>query len=158
MIALIAAYTKNRVIGNKGCIPWKIKGEQKRFKELTTGNVVVMGRISYEEIGYPLPGRTTIVVSSTKKYNGKNCFMASSLKEAINIAGDRNVYISGGSRLYKEAIAIVDKMYITEIDAAMDGDTYFPEFQEENFKKKIEQIVDGEIPYTYITYTRKRTE
>lgn len=117
-----------------------------------------MGRISYEEIGYPLPGRTTIVVSSTKKYNGKNCFMASSLKEAINIAGDRNVYISGGSRLYKEAIAIVDKMYITEIDAAMDGDTYFPEFQEENFKKKIEQIVDGEIPYTYITYTRKRTE
>ncbi len=156
MIALIVAYTKNHVIGNKGCIPWRIKGEQKRFKELTIGNVVVMGRISYEEIGFPLPNRTTIVISTTKKYNGKNCFTASSLEEAINIAGDRDVFISGGSRLYQEAMSIVDKMYITEINAVIDGDTFFPKFQEENFEKQIEKTVDGEIPYTYITYTRNR--
>jgi len=67
MTALIVAFAKNQVIGNKGCIPWKIKGEQKRFRELTTGNVVIMGRRSYEEIGRPLPDRTTIVVSGTKK-------------------------------------------------------------------------------------------
>ena len=68
MIALIVAFAKNQVIGNKGCIPWEIKGEQKRFRELTTGNVVIMGRRSYEEIGKPLPNRTTIVISNTKKF------------------------------------------------------------------------------------------
>ncbi len=71
MIALIVAYSKNQVIGNKGHIPWKIKGEQKRFKDLTTGNVVIMGRRSFEEIGKPLPNRTTIVVSSTKEFTGE---------------------------------------------------------------------------------------
>lgn len=76
MIALIAALSKNRVIGKEGRIPWKIKGEQKRFKELTTGNVVIMGRRSYEEIGRPLPGRITIVVSSTKDFTGENCYTA----------------------------------------------------------------------------------
>ena len=68
MIALIVAYSQNRIIGNQGAIPWKIKGEQKRFKELTTGNVVVMGRRSYEEISKPLPNRMTIVVSGTRKF------------------------------------------------------------------------------------------
>lgn len=71
MIALIVAFAKNQVIGNKGQIPWKIKGEQKRFKELTTGNVVIMGRRSYEEIGKPLPNRTTFVVSNTKNFEGE---------------------------------------------------------------------------------------
>ena len=68
MVGLIVAYAKNRVIGNKGQIPWRIKGEQKRFKELTTGNVVIMGRRTYEEIGKPLPNRNTIVVSKTANY------------------------------------------------------------------------------------------
>ena len=79
MIALIVAFAKNQVIGNKGCIPWKIKGEQRRFKELTTGNVVIMGRRSYEEIGKPLPNRTTIVVSGTKNFDSENCMTAKSL-------------------------------------------------------------------------------
>ena len=105
MIALIAAYAKNRVIGNKGCIPWKIKGEQKRFRELTTGNVVIMGRRSFEEIGRPLPGRTTIVVSGTRSFNGENCTTAKSLAEAIELAGNRDIYISGGARLYEEMLA-----------------------------------------------------
>ena len=69
MIGLIVAYTKNRVIGSEGRIPWRIKGEQRRFKELTTGNVVIMGRKSYEEIGHPLPNRYTVVVSSTADYH-----------------------------------------------------------------------------------------
>ena len=93
MIALIAALSKNRVIGKEGRIPWKIKGEQRRFKELTTGNVVIMGRRSYEEIGRPLPGRTTIVVSSTKTFTGDNCYTARSLQEAIRFAGDRDIFI-----------------------------------------------------------------
>ena len=155
MIALIVAFANNQVIGNKGCIPWKIKGEQKRFKELTTGNVVIMGRRSYEEIGRPLPNRTTIVVSGTKKFDAENCFTAKSLEEAIELAGDKNIYISGGARLYEEALPLVEKMYITEIDCDIKGDTYFPEFDKNLFKKEINERFEGEIPYTYVTYTRK---
>lgn len=102
MIALIAAFAKNRVIGNKGCIPWKIKGEQKRFRELTTGNVVVMGRRSYEEI-----------------------------------------------------LPFLEKMYITEIDCDIEGDTYFPSFDKEQFVKEINEKYEGEIPYTYVTYIKR---
>lgn len=102
MIALIAAFAKNQVIGNNGCIPWKIKGEQKRFRELTTGNVVIMGRRSYEE-----------------------------------------------------ALPLVEKMYITEIDLEVEGDTYFPEFDKEQFVRTVDEEFEGEIPYKYVTYTRK---
>lgn len=156
MIGLIVAYSKNRAIGKDGQIPWRIKGEQKRFRELTTGNVVIMGRRSYEEIGRPLPNRYTIVVSNTKKFEAENCTTARSLKEALEIADkDKNVYISGGAGLYREAIDIVDKMFITEIDAEIEGDTFFPEFEEKDFHREVESHVEGEIPFTYVTYTRK---
>lgn len=158
MISLIVAYANNRVIGNKGCIPWKIKGEQKRFRELTTGNVVIMGRRSYEEIGRPLPNRTTIVVSNTKNFDAENCMTAASLEEAIKLAGDRDCYISGGARLYEEALPLVEKMYITEIDAVIEGDTLFPEFDENEFVKEVNESFEGEIDYTYVTYTRKEGE
>ena len=156
MVGLIVAYSKNRAIGKDGQIPWRIKGEQKRFRELTTGNVVIMGRKSYEEIGRPLPNRYTIVVSNTKKFEAENCTTVGSLKEALEIADkSKNIYISGGAGLYREAIDIVDKMFITEIDAVVDGDTFFPEFEEKDFLREVECYVDGEIPYTYVTYTRK---
>lgn len=159
MIALIVAYTRNRVIGNKGQIPWRIKGEQRRFRELTTGNVVIMGRRSYEEIGHPLPNRFTVVVSNTASFEEENCTTASSLKQAIEKAKTlrpgENIYISGGAGLYREAIDLVEKMYITEVDADIEGDTYFPEFDKDLFTKEIDERVEGEIPYTYVTYTRK---
>lgn len=155
MIALIVAFAKDQVIGNKGCIPWKIKGEQKRFKELTTGNVVIMGRRSYEEIGKPLPNRSTIVISSTKNYDGENCMTAKSVAEAIEMAGERDIYISGGARVYEEALPLVERMYITEVDLEVEGDTFFPPFDKEQFIKEIDGRFEGEIPYTYVTYTRK---
>lgn len=155
MIAMIAAYAKNRVIGNKGRIPWDIPGEQSRFRELTLGNVVIMGRRTYEEIGHPLPGRYTIVISRTKRFEAENCTTMRSLKEALEAAGERDIFISGGERLYREAVETADVLYITEVNAEPEGDTYFPEFPEEVFEKKIEKIVKGNIGYTYITYTRK---
>lgn len=155
MIGLIVAYGKNRVIGNKGCIPWRIKGEQRRFKELTTGNVVVMGRRSYEEIGRPLPNRMTYVVSRTKNFDQEGVKTVSSIQEAIDLAGDKNVYISGGAGIYKEAMPYVEKMYITEVDLEPEGDTFFPEFNEEDFIREVDEEIDGEIPYKYVTYTRK---
>ena len=155
MIALIVAYAHDNIIGNKGKIPWDIKGEKNRFRELTTGNVVVMGRKSFEEIGRPLPDRTIYVISSTKKFEMDGVHTVTSLKEAMDKAGDRDIFISGGERLYKEAIDIVEKMYITEIDLDVEGDTRFPEFDERKFIKTTDKVIDGDIPYRYVTYTRK---
>jgi dihydrofolate reductase len=157
MIGLIVARSQNNVIGKNGQIPWRIKGEQKQFKELTTGNVVVMGRKSYEEIGHPLPNRKTIVVSRTKQYEGENLATASSVKEAIEMAGDQNVYISGGYGLYKEAIPFVDVMYITEVQTVVeDGDVFFPEFDENDFEKEEGETGGEEIKFIRTTYTRKK--
>ncbi len=157
MIGLIVARSKNNVIGKNGQIPWRIKGEQKQFKELTTGNVVVMGRKSYEEIGHPLPNRKTIVVSRTKKYEGENLATASSVEEAIKMAGDEKVYISGGYGLYKEAIPYVDVMYITEVQTEIeDGDTFFPEFDENDFDIEQGETGGEDIKFIRTTYTRKK--
>lgn len=159
MIGLIVAYTRNRVIGKDGKIPWRIKGEQRRFRELTTGNVVVMGRKSYDEIGKPLPNRFTIVVSSTAQYSAENCVTVSSLSEAIEYAKENrpaeNIYLSGGAGIYREGIELAEKLFITEIDAEIDGDTFFPEFDTSLYDKTVDEVIDGDIPYSYVTYTKK---
>ncbi len=154
MIALIVAYDKKRAIGKNGKIPWNIKGEQSRFRDLTMGNVVIMGRRTYEEIGKPLPGRVTIVVSNTKNFAPNGCLTASSLKSAIEIAGDRDIFISGGAGLYREALPLCEKLYITEIDGDFGGDVFFPNFDTKAYKKEIVKLFEGEISYTYLTYTK----
>lgn len=157
MIALIVAYAKNRAIGLNGDMPWRIPGELRRFRELTTGNVVIMGRRTFESLGKPLPGRTNIVLSSRDGYEAPGCMNARSLDEAIAMARkiSDNIYIGGGGVVYKQALPLVDKMYISEIDAEFEADTFFPEFDETAFSKEINSFHDGEIPYTYVTYTRK---
>lgn len=156
MIAIIAAISKNGVIGNNGHIPWKIRGEQQRFKELTIGNIVIMGRKTFEEIGKPLPNRMNIVISKTKVFSGENLYTVDSLQKALNFEGNRDVFIAGGTRLYQEALPIVDKLYLTEINKEYDGDAYFPEFNQEDFLKTIDKVFVGEIPYSYVIYTRKQ--
>lgn len=155
MIALIAAMTPDRVIGREGRIPWNIPGEQKRFKELTMGHTIVMGRRTYEEIGHPLPGRKTVVVSNTKNFDQPGCRTAGSLTEALALSAGEDVYISGGSRLYEEALPLADVLYLTEIEKKIEGDTYFPEFDESRYLKRVEEKHGGEIPYTYVTYMRQ---
>ena len=154
MIALIVAVAKNGVIGANGRIPWRIPGEQKRFRELTTGNTVIMGRRTYEEIGRPLPNRDTIVVSRTTCFEGERCRTASSLSEALAMSLTENIFVCGGAALYKDALPLVDVMYITEIDAAFEGDVTFPAFDPAQFRKTEAIKVDGEIPYTYVTYEK----
>ncbi|MGN0613931.1 MAG: dihydrofolate reductase [Porcipelethomonas sp.] len=155
MIALIAAFDRNRVIGKNGRIPWNIPGEQSRFRRLTTGNAVIMGRRTFEEIGKPLSHRMNIIVSGTRQFTGENCCTVSSLGKAVELAGTHDIFISGGALLYEEALPIADKMYITEIDAEFEGDTFFPDFCQEEFIKETLQTFSGEIPYTYVTYTRR---
>ena len=158
MIGLIVARSKNNAIGKNGQIPWRIKGEQKQFKELTTGNVVIMGRKSYEEIGRPLPNRMNIVVSNTVNYTGENLATVKSLQEALEVAGtEKNVYISGGYRLFLEALPLVDKMYITEVDTVVEeADTFFPEFDPSEFTVEVGETGGEEITFTRTTYTRKQ--
>ena len=153
MISLIVAMSKTRVIGSNGKIPWSIKGEQKRFKELTTGNVVIMGRRTYEDIGQPLPNRINVVISSNSNYN--NIYNFKTLEEAINYFNDKEIFIIGGERLYEEALSYVDRMYITEVDKYVEGDTYFPEFNINDFDIISREYVYEIIPYCYVTYNRK---
>lgn len=155
MIGLIVARSINNVIGKNGEIPWRIKGEQKQFRELTTGNVVVMGRKSYEEIGHPLPNRKNIIVSRTENFEGENLYTAKSVKEAVEMFPEEDVYIAGGYGLYKEAIPFVDVMYITEVDIEVaDGDVFFPEFDEREFEKTVGETGGEDIKFTRTTYKR----
>jgi len=156
MISIIVAMTKNNVIGNNGLIPWNIKGEQARFKELTLGNTIIMGRRSYEEIGKPLPNRKTILISQTLNVNSANCVTVISLKEALSLVIDEEeVFIAGGGRVYEEAMPLADRLYITVIDIEIKGDTFFPIFNKTEFKKVYEKKIDAQIPYTYFTFDKK---
>jgi len=155
MISIIVAMTKNNVIGNKGLIPWNIKGEQNRFKELTIGHTIIMGRRSYEEIGKPLPNRKTILISQTINIHSANCITVNSLNEALSLVKDEDeVFIAGGGRVYKEAMSLADRLYITVIDIETSGDTFFPNFNEKDFEKVYEKKIDAEISYTYFTFDR----
>lgn len=155
MISLIVAHDLNRVIGNNGKIPWKITGEQLRFKKLTQGKTIIMGRKSFEEIGKPLPNRKTILISSKLKYVSDDCITMTDLNTALEVCGDKDVYISGGASLYREAVKYVDKMYITVIQNEYAGDTFFPEVDYELFEKVYEKYVPAETPYINYTYVRR---
>lgn len=125
---IVAAVGRNGVIGADDGLPWRIPEDLARFKRMTTGNVLVMGRATFESIGRPLPGRTTIVLTRRPDWSGEGVEVAHSLDEAIGIASSRgqDVFIAGGSEVYRAALAMADAMELTEVDAAPDGDTWFP--------------------------------
>ena len=155
MISIIVAVAKNGVIGKAGKMPWKIPGEQRQFKELTTGHVVIMGRKSYEEIGHPLPDRKNIVVSKTKVFSGENLITAKSLEEALTLAGKEEIFIAGGAELFREALLIADKIYMTYVDLEVqNGDRFFPDFPKEKYMIVELEKLGGEIPYHRFLYTK----
>ncbi len=156
MISLIAAYAENRVIGYQGQIPWNILGEQSQFRELTLGKTVLMGRRTYEEIGHSLPGRETIVLSRTRKENTFDCPSASSMEEALRMASYRDIFIAGGAELYARFLPLADRLYLTEIHARPEGDTFFPHFDCSLFFRQEGPTVPGLISYTRVTYIRKQ--
>ena len=156
MISIIVAVAKGGAIGKEGKMPWKIPGEHRQFKNLTTGHVVVMGRTSYEEIGHPLPNRTNIVVSKTKVFSGENLYTVKSLKEAIERAGQEEIFIAGGAELFQEALPLANKIYMTYVDMEVpDADRFFPIFHEEEYKREEIEKVGGETSYLRVLYTKK---
>lgn len=158
MIAIVVAYAQNRVIGKDGKIPWNLPDEKHRFRDLTTGQAVVMGRRTYAEIGRPLPNRRNIILSRDPGFCAPGCLRAASLAEAVSLAEAEglDLYVSGGARVYQEALPLADKLYITEIDCRIAGDTFFPPFDETLYTRETVRRCPGVIPYTYLTYTRKQ--
>ena len=129
IISLIVAMDEKGGIGKDNQLPWHLRSDLKRFKSLTMGHYLVMGRKTYETIGKPLPGRKMIVVTNNTAYHPNGCFIAKSIKEAIQFAESNDepeVFIIGGGEIFKQSIDIANKMYITNIHAQVDADVFFP--------------------------------
>ncbi|MBI2039799.1 dihydrofolate reductase [Candidatus Microgenomates bacterium] len=142
MVSIIVAVAgKKRIIGKKGGLPWYIPEELKRFKEITMGHPIVMGRKTHESIGRALPGRTNIVVTREPNYQAEGCEVAHSLEEALRLAknasGNNEIFIIGGGQIYQEAIKLADKLYLTYIDKEIEGEVFFPDYSE--FKKVVSE-------------------
>lgn len=141
----IAAVAKNNVIGKDGKLIWHIPEDLKRFKRLTLGHPMIMGRKTFESFPKPLPGRTHIVLSSTPNENTENIIWVDSIEKAINTAKEldnEKAFIIGGGNIYRQTIDLVDELEITEIDASFDGDTFFPEIDKTIFKLKKSEKAD----------------
>ena len=134
IISIIVAMAKNRVIGKDNDMPWgRLPIDLRHFKLVTEGNPIIMGRKTYESIGRPLPNRRNIVLSR-QDIEIEGCEVVSSLKDAISLLiNEKEIFIIGGGHLYKEALTIADKLFLTHIDAEFDGDTFFPEYEHLDF-------------------------
>lgn len=154
-IILIAAMAKNRVIGRGNTIPWHIPGEQQRFKGMTMGHTLVMGRKTFESIGRPLPGRKTVIISRNREYQAAGCVVVPSLAAAIALCPEtETVFIAGGGEIYQQALDLADSIYLTVLDREVEGDILFPEFDLKRFQKISSERVEGPEPYTFTIFSR----
>jgi dihydrofolate reductase len=128
-ISIIVAMARNRVIGADGAIPWHLPDELKEFKRLTMGHHIIMGRKTWESIGRPLPGRTSVIVTRQRGYSAPGAVVADSLDAAIEACGaDSEIFVIGGAELYTQALPRASRLYVTTVEAAIAGDTRMPEF------------------------------
>lgn len=164
-VAIIVAMAQNNVIGKDNQLPWRIPADLKYFKSMTMGKPMIMGRKTFESIGKPLPGRTTIVVTKNKQFSFPGVLVAYSVDEALRQAcevatdsGVGEVMVVGGAQLYAECLPLADRLYITEIKAVVDGDAYFPSltpdvwYQEE--RDDFPKDERNEHPYSFAVYSR----
>lgn len=157
-IIVIAAMAANRVIGRNNQIPWHIPGEQLRFKETTWGHTIIMGRITYESIGRPLPGRRNIIVTRNHHYHVKGCELAFSLEQAYKLsANDERVFNIGGEQLYRQGIRDADTLILTILPQPVTGDIFFPDFSAKDFICHQVEEVTAPFPYSIHTYRRITT-
>lgn len=131
MISAIAAIGTNRVLGKNNELLWRIPDDLKRFKNLTTGHVIIMGRKTFDSIGKPLPNRTNIVITRDAAWQHEGVVAASSIEAALAQAKkiDSEIFIIGGAQIYAQALPHIERLYLTLIDDEKDGDTYFPTYE-----------------------------
>jgi len=154
IISLIAAMSDDRVIGREGKLPWHIAADLERFKSLTMGHTVAMGRRTFESIGHALPGRTNIVISrSAAKIDG--CLVVRSLREAINaLADEEELFICGGAELFREALPFSQRIYLTVVHGSYSGDVYFPEIPEDFLEVHREERPNATPPLSFLVFEK----
>lgn len=129
ILSMIVAHANNRVIGKENDMPWHLPADLAYFKKTTLGKPIIMGRKTFESIGRPLPGRKNIVISRNADYQHEGIQVVTSVEEALKCAGDiEEVMVIGGGAIYQHCLPAANRLYITHIDADIDGDTYFPEY------------------------------
>ena len=161
VISLIAAVGSNWVIGKGGDLPWHLPADLKRFKSLTLGKPVIMGRKTYESIGHPLSQRKNIVMTTSTTYHVPGCHVVHSITQALETAeGDDEAMIIGGAAIYRQFWPIADRIYLTEIDEVFEGDVFFPELNLEEWKElsRISEMGESAQRYHYhfVVYERRK--
>jgi len=161
MITIIAAIANNRALGMNNKLIWHLPEDLKRFKRVTNGHHIIMGRKTFESLGKPLPNRTTIIITRDKNYKADNCLIANSLENALEKAkDDKNPYILGGSEIYKLAMPIADKLDLTLVHHVFEADAFFPEIDtsiwEEISRKDFKADDMNKYDYSFVTFEKRR--
>ena len=141
--------SKNRVIGDSNTLIWHLPEDLKRFKQLTTGNAIVMGRKTYESIGKPLPNRRNIIITRDINYSVNGCEVVNSLEEAFLLTGG-DCFVIGGGEIYKQFFPHIKRIYVSLVDGEYVGDTYFPEYNSDEWKCLFEEQKEGFKLQTWI--------
>jgi dihydrofolate reductase len=163
MINIIAAIGKNREIGMSGQLPWRLKSDLQHFKNLTSGNIVIMGRKTFDSIGRPLPNRVNIVVTRGKNFRQDGITTADSIESALKLSQNfpgKEIFIIGGGQIYQQTLSLADKLYITEVDFSdSKADAFFPKIDnqvwQESFREKFESDQDNQYDFSFVEYSRK---
>lgn len=159
MITIIAAIANNNAIGKNNQLIWHLPADLKRFKKVTSGHHIIMGRKTYESLGKPLPNRTTIIITRNKNYKQNNCIVVNSLNEAIKAAqADENPYILGGAEIYKQALKIADRLDLTIIHHSFEADAFFPKINYKIWKEVSREDYKADeknkYNYSFVTYLK----
>ena len=162
VLTLIAAVAENGVIGRDGALPWRIPADLKRFKTLTLGHPVIMGRRTFDSIGKPLPGRTNIVLTKDREYRAAGAWVANSVAEAVAMArrqaraeGRTEAFVIGGAQIYADLLPLAERLDLTRIHRAFDGDTYFPEFDPKAWSETWrEDHSESDPPFSFLVLDR----
>lgn len=144
-VSFIVAKSENNVIGRNNDLPWRLKDDLQNFKKITMGHHILMGRKTFESIGKPLPGRVSLVVSNDPKTSTESVFWFNSIFRAIKQAerkGETELFIIGGEKIFRSALSLADRIYLTEVKAEVQGDVYFPVLSMKNWKTVGEQNFD----------------
>lgn len=156
MISAIAC--KDRAIGKDNALLWHIPEDFKHFKDLTNGHVMIMGENTFKSIGKALPGRTSIVLSLTPGFAPAGCFVVGSIDEALAIGREHEqeeIFIIGGASIYKQFIALADRLYLTLVEGDFEADTFFPEYDEFTKVLHEETIDNGKYQFAFVTLEKE---
>jgi len=155
MITLIAACSENRVIGKDGKLIWHLPDDLKRFKKLTTGSIIVMGRKTYQSIGKPLPNRTNIILTRDKNFSADGCLVYNRISDVLSIFEKNDLFIIGGGEIYQMFMDIADRIELTLVKDKFEGDAYFPEIGNNWETINTEKGETSGLGWEYITYLKK---